>query len=312
MVPFTNSIQAGNVPQYYQYDVSVPGSVVAAYQLLTNSGNLFMTVSKGPPLPDTNSFAYGSQGFGPQSIVVTSNSLPVPLAPGRWYIGVFNEGATAVSNYEIMASETVTTIIPLTNSIPYTNSAVPGVDLTPFYSFNITNANTTAALFELYRLAGNADLTLDQGVLPYTPPFFASSTRLGTNFEQIVIRSNLLGTNITGIWYLGVPNNELTNVAYTIRAVVVATNGLLSISDVPITVGVTLNDSGGTNTVSLTWTSVEGETYDVLTNANLTTTNWGILATITNAPPYNATFTDPTPINGIPYMFYWIEQVPTP
>ncbi len=306
---FTNTIVAGNVPQYYQYDVSTNNPAAASFEFLRNPGNLFMSVRKGPPLPDMGGFDYASQGIGPQAIVVTSNSTPVPLASGRWYIGVFNVDTNPVT-YIIMAKESPLNLIGLTNGLPYVyNNQVPGVDISPFYSFNVASTNT-AALFEILSPGGNVDLTLGPvAVLPYDPQYFRTSLRLGTNSEQIVIRSNqfVSAGGIGGTWYLGAPNNELTNVFYTIRAVV-ATNGLL-ISDVPIHIGLTY--PGGTNGIRLTWTSVDGETYNVQTNADLTTTNWGVLSTVTGAP-YSTTFQDPNPIIGIPYLFYRIVQVPTP
>ncbi|MDB6067815.1 MAG: Peptidase and in kexin sedolisin [Pedosphaera sp.] len=304
MVPVTNTLAAAGIPRYYQYDVS--NGVAASFQLLKLSGNVDLVARKGPPLPDQAGFDYISARFGTnnESIVLVSNSVPVPLSPGRWYLGVFNNDVAAVT-YTILATEVgPPTIITLTNGVPFSFSSGPGPALTNFFQFNITQTNSKA-LFELYGLSGNVDLTLQFSSLPYTPPFFSSSARLGTNNEQIVIRTNL-GTNINGSWFLGVPNNDSSNVTYTIRAVV-STNGLL-ISGVPIGIGVTLPGPGATTGPTLTWPSVDGETYLVQESSNLVT--WTTIATVTGFGQITS-YTDPTPIS-VPVLFYRVIQVPGP
>jgi len=247
---------------------------------------------------------------------VLTNSQPVALTAGRWYLGVFNSDVTNV-NYTILATEYgPPLIIPLVNGVPRTNTFPPGLSFNTFYSFTITNTNSSV-LFELYNLSGNVDLTLNRGLgnLPYTQPpqFFATSARPGTNDEQIVVRTNAtLGvyttTNLNDIWYLGVPNNDNTSNTFTIRAVV-DTNDLL-ISDVPFTISVT----GSTNGPVLTWPTVAGQTYEILSSSNVTTPliNWTPLVTNSNAPPYLESFIDTNFSLSTPYMFYSIWQLPTP
>jgi hypothetical protein len=236
---------------------------------------------------------------------------PLPLTPGRWYLGVFNNDVNPVT-YTIMATENgPPTIIQLTNDVPFTTNFPPGLSANTFFSFTITNTNS-AALFELYKLNGNVDLTLDRGSnnFPYSPPFLAQSSNPGTNNEQIVIRTNMsafLGTNLNNIYYLGVPNNDATNVTFTIHAIV-ATNGML-ISAIPIDVGITNTPNG----LTFTWPSVAGETYQIQENPDLgNPTNWTVLATVSNAPPEINTFLDTNSIFGAPHMFFRIIQVPTP
>jgi subtilisin-like proprotein convertase family protein len=311
-IPYTNSLADLGQPTYYQYDVST-NAIAAAFEILNPSGNVDLVARRGPPLPDLLSFDYISSnpGTNNEAILVTTNSTPVPLTAGRWYLGVFNNDTNTV-NYVIRATEIgPPTIIPLTNGIPFTNMATPGILPTNLYSFVINQTNS-AALFELYKLSGNVDLTLDRGVLPLTPPFFATSSNPGTNSEQIVIRTNILGTNINDTWFLGVPNPTTSNVAYTIRAVV-ATNGILQ-SGIPIYLTETPPPPGSTNGPTLTWPSVLGETYEVIYTNNLfvPSSNWNVLTTISNAPAPITTFTVPIPIPSFPFMFYRIVQVPTP
>jgi len=309
-VPVTNTLPAGGVPRYYEFTVDT-NAVSSLFQIINPSGNVILVASKGTPLPNTTNFDYISAvpGASPQNILVLTNSTPVPLGPGAWYLGVYNNDVGPVS-YTIEASEQgPPNIIVLTNGIPFTNTAPPGPDVTTFYEFDITT-NVPAALFELYKLNGNVDLTLDRGTLPYAPPYFGSSFNPGTNREQIVIRTNLLGTNIVSSWFLAVPNETSSNVTYTIRAVV-STNGLL-ISGVPITVTATPPPPGSTYGPTLNWPGVPGEWYEVQATPNiLTPTPWPTIATF-EADGENVTYTDPTPITNNPAQFYRILQIPAP
>ena len=235
-----------------------------------------------------------------------SNSAPVPLSAGSWYLGVFNHTANPV-NYTVEALELgAPTIIPLTNDERFTTNFSPVQSLTTFFSFTTSNF-PTAFLAELYQMNGNVDLALDLTNFPFAPPYFAESANAGTNGQQIVVRTNQsgLGTNLDGLWYLAVPNNTGSNVTFTIHAVE-ATNGIL-VSAVPITLGVVVPPSGSPTGPTLTWPSVNGETYEIDTSTDFIT--WTFLATIQATGP-TATYTDPNPITGVPFLFFRIKQIP--
>jgi hypothetical protein len=307
LVPVTSTLAPiSALPHYFYYDVS-SNAIAVAFEILNPSGNVDLVARLGSPLPDLNSFDYKSANLGTnnETIVVSSNSAPVILTPGRWFLGVFNNDVVPV-NYTIEAIEVVPpnpTVIPLTNDQVFTTNFPPGPALQTFFSFTITNS-PSSALFELYNLNGNVDLTADPNTFPFSPPFFASSLNPGTNREIIVLRTNQLGTNINGTWYLGVPNNDSSNVTFTIHAVV-ETNGLL-ISKVPIRVGVTVTNVTGTNYLTFTWPTIPGETYEVQDSTDLTT--WTTIAVITATGP-TISYTDPRPINSAPQRFYKIVQV---
>ena len=303
-LPLTNSpLAATTVPRYFQYDVSSNATAVA-FELINPTGELNLVASR-VPLPDEVTFAYETGvTAGDATILVASNSTPVALAPGRWYLGVFNHDAMPVS-YTLEALELgPPTIIPLTNNQAYATNFSPGQALTTFFEFTITN-NPTAALFELYQMNGNVDLALDEGIYPYAPPYFMESANAGTNGQQLVIRTNQLGTNINGNWFLAVPNETGSNVSFTIHAVE-ATNGLL-ISAVPLNVTATLPGLGAGTGPTLTWTSVTGEQYEIDYSPDLV--HWTPLGVVI-AGGQQTSFTDPTPITGI--RFYRIVQLPLP
>jgi subtilisin-like proprotein convertase family protein len=202
----------------------------------------------------------------------------------------------------ILANSVSSSVIPLTNGVPLTFTTAVG--FTNFFSFDVTQTNA-AVLFELYNLNGNGDLTAQKSNLPVTLPYLAS-TNSGTNYEQIVVRTNGLTPNINAIsWFLGVPNQSTNPITYTIRAVV-PTNGLL-ISGLPF--GTTAARPGGTN-VQLAWApAVNGEKYEVRTNSNLGSTNWGAVTSLV-ASGTSMLFADPTPPGTPSTLFYRIVQVP--
>ena len=197
--------------------------------------------------------------------------------------------------------------IPLVNGVPLPYTTPAGQ--TSFFSFDITQTNA-AVLFELYNLSSNALVNLNRGgILPMSSPYYAtSSVAPSMSYQQIVLRTNITGlTNLNQIsWFLGVPNTNSSPINYTIRAAL-QTNGML-ISGLPI--GTKVSQSGNTN-VQLAWNpTVSGETYEVLTNANLAASNnWAPLATNV-ASGTSLTFTNSIPTAGLPSLFYWVVQVP--
>jgi hypothetical protein len=312
LVPVTNTLAATTVPHYYQYDVST-NAVAVAFLLYNLSGNVDLVAQRGPPLPTETSYNYisANPGTNDETILISSNSTPVALAPGRWYLAVYNHDVSPVT-YTIEAAELVPTLIVLTNDqrLTMTNESLLAAQET-FFQFDITNA-PAGALFELYNLSGSVDLTLDFNTLPFAAPFFMESASPGTNGQQIVIRTNLLGTNLTGVWYLGTPNQVTSNVTYTIHAVVTDTNGLL-VSAIPINPVVTV-PVGGPTGPTLTWNTVNGECYDVEYATNLISpVVWTPLPGMpVQASGTTLSVTDPTPITGIPFRFYQIIQTNCP
>jgi len=104
-VPLTSDIAPTLIPRYFQFDVSTNAAAVA-FELFNLSGNAELVARRGPPLPNLASFDYGSfnPGTNDETIIVFTNSFPVALTPGRWYLGVFNLDVTNVT-YTIRATE---------------------------------------------------------------------------------------------------------------------------------------------------------------------------------------------------------------
>jgi subtilisin-like proprotein convertase family protein len=237
-VPVTGVLttNVADVDRYFAFDVT-GNAYEATFQLLQLSGNADLVVRKGTPLPTLTSSDYGSfnAGNADENIYVLTNSSPVPLSAGRWYLGVFPRDPRPIQ-YAILAKEldlnaSTTNIIDLTNGVPFNFTAGPGAALTNFFRFTVTNS-PPAIHFELYNLSGNGDLTVQTNAPPFAPPFFQTSQQPGRSPELIFMATNSALssltnsalTNLNAQWYLGVPNHETNLITYTIVAVL-DTNG---------------------------------------------------------------------------------------
>jgi subtilisin-like proprotein convertase family protein len=236
-VPVTGVLKTNDLERYFVFNVS-SNAYEATFQLLKLSGNADLVVRKGTPLPTLLSSDYGSfnTANADENIYVFTNSSPVKLSPGLWFLGVFKRDFGPVT-YTVLAKELDTnalnavTIIDLTNNVPFDFTAGPGAALTNFFRFTVTNF-PPAIRFELYNLSGNGDLTVQTNAPPFGPPFFQTSQQPGVSPELIFMATNSALssltnsalTNLNAQWYLGVPNRETNLIAYTIVAVL-ETNG---------------------------------------------------------------------------------------
>jgi len=304
-VPVTSLL--GVLPRYFQYDVTTNGWAVA-YELFNLSGGGRLVVSQGPPLPDEFFHAYQGDGgtANPVMINVASNTVPVGLAPGRWYVGVFNHAAGPLS-YTVEALEVGTpVIIALTNDEVLSTNFSPVQALNTLFAYAVSNG-PVKALFELYGLDGDVDLVGNLGTYPLAPPYDVTSANAGTVGEQIVVRTNAGRVSLNGNWYLRVPNNAGSGVNFTIHVVQDDGSGVL-VSRVPLNPVAVLPAPGAGTGPTITWVTVAGETYEVQTSPDLVT--W-----TTVLPPLIATgttlsWTDPNPLGGT--RFYRIVQIPGP
>jgi subtilisin-like proprotein convertase family protein len=104
-VPVTGTLAVHAPPSYFAFDVSGQATVVS-FQLADLSGNVGLYAQDGLPFPTLTDFDYASANpsTNEQQILVLTYSVPVPLEPGWWYLGVFNNDTNTVS-YTILATE---------------------------------------------------------------------------------------------------------------------------------------------------------------------------------------------------------------
>ena len=225
-VPVTRSIVAGNTPDYYQFTVTSM-AFKAVFDLFPTNGDVNLVLRKGgpefDPLPTMTRRDYASTqpGTSPEQVMVTTNSIPVTLSPGVWYLGVYNADTNNV-DYTIRATEflgIVTNLVQLTNNAPINAEQAFGPYLTNFYRLSITETNPTFRV-DMLNLTGNVDLVLRRGLYPTTNLFDASSMNPGTNSETIVVTTNAALTDLNGDWYITVLNRETNAVDFTLRAII--------------------------------------------------------------------------------------------
>lgn len=315
-----SSLAVANM-HYYSFDVGSSGDPAItnlSFELHSNTNSPFVHLVASRALPVFDLFPrpthyeyHSTETAAPDHIIITSNSIPVKLAPGRWYLGVYNMG-TNVAQYTIGASESSSRppIFDLTyldigaNSYALTNFSVPPRNmLNSFYHF-ITHEAQAAVLFEIFNVDPDVDLIVRRGDLPSRDLYDFSflSPRGGprnVGYEPIPIRSHgPSGTNVfvptLGVstnWYVSLVNRGF-NTATGMLCVKVFT-------DINPIVGCVFNASftapitpGGP--FDICWDSTPGTSYDVEFTADLLT--WSKLYTnqvatgsptcvgITNAP----------------------------
>jgi len=109
-IPYTN-IVAGitsvtNLPvDYYRFTVS-NNAVRAQFEILQPSGDVNLYVRKGLPPPAPYDYEYRSvnAGTGEELVNIFTNSSPVRLTPGDWYLAVVNTTTNPV-RYVVVATQ---------------------------------------------------------------------------------------------------------------------------------------------------------------------------------------------------------------
>ncbi len=321
--PVEGIVGPAGIPTYFQFDVPAqddtnqnPREVV--FLLNGAQSNLTLVVSQTLPLPDLSQYDYISRmaSTNDQLVMVLTNNTPYPLSQSRWYAGIINSRATNVPfTVQACYSASITNaprLIPLTNNIPFVApantefAAPPGPPKWLFYEFDLTN-NVDAMLFELYGLTGDADMILQREVPSGMAPYFDGSFRTGRSPEGVVVRLNRDLGDLRGKWYVGVYNNELVDVGYTVRVTTPDGSGLLNTA-LPLLLNMT--SAAGPHGITLQWNSIPGEVYIVEFSQTVFPPVW---STLPIAQPIVAT----TPVSAIELPvgstgkgFYRIRHVP--
>ncbi|HWW00076.1 MAG TPA: S8 family serine peptidase [Candidatus Acidoferrum sp.] len=326
--PLSNFVWQAGIPRYFQFDVptnAVPPGLPAREVVFLLTGvqsnyvglgsNVTVVLSQHLPLPDLTHFDYISSQPDTNNdvVLVTTNTTPFPIQTNRWYVGVFNNTYTNVPFIVQACYATATNypiIIPLTNGVPFvadfTNQFVapPGPPEWFFFQLQITNF-VDAVLFEMYNLSGDADLVLQRDTVPGMAAYFDGSFEVGRAPEQIVLRTSADVPDLRGNWFLGIFNNESTNVAYTLRAVVQSNLMLRSAQPIQAQLSRMRTPPGG---LLFQWNSVVGEAYLVQFTPSLSPATWADVGLPIRATTPLTTDVVPIPVSGI--GFYRVIQVP--
>ncbi|PYI83510.1 MAG: hypothetical protein DME26_14870, partial [Verrucomicrobia bacterium] len=210
-IPYSTNIAATNLLDYYQYDAS-PLAVSLTFEVFNAGGDVDLVARHGLPLPNPNNYDYISQNLGTNDELISV--FPIP---GRWYLGVVNNENFTVA-YTIKATETLATIVSLTNAVPYTNT-IGTNSFGDFYRFTVPS-NAVRATFEILNPSGDVNLYVKNGLpLPGPGRFDFFSGNPGTNEEQLIVSNTSTPVALTpGDWYLAVQNSDAAPVTYSVRA----------------------------------------------------------------------------------------------
>ncbi|MFN3407958.1 MAG: S8 family serine peptidase [Limisphaerales bacterium] len=299
-VPFCATQPAGGIPRYFSYTVSTNATAVA-FELSGLTGNLNLLARRAAlPQPFLYDYAGLNPGLLDEEILILTNSLPVPLAPGTWYLAVVNT-TIAPANYCLTATEftnALPVIITLTNGVPFnaTNARPPGT--ADYYRYPVTAA---AARLQLETFAADGDVTLvaSRGLpLPDLFTFDYRSARPGTNDELIVILTNSAPVTLTpGDWFLAVVKMQPGPVRYTVMATEWPATGR------PLTI--LSSGPTGTNTWCITWASLPGVHYFVEGKTNFLDPAWTVMSPVITAVDTTTTWCFPWPS---PFTFFRVVE----
>ncbi len=240
-IAYPTTLVASNSPtsfgfNYYRFEVS-SHAFQARFETFGTTNNLTLLAQKGLPLTNENAFTYQTNLplQGTRVIDVLTNSTPVKLGPGVWYMAVFNPNPFAVPYSARVTEITPNQIVRLTNALAYSNAIAPqlttrlsGID---YYVFTVsTGAFQTT--FETTNATGNVDLYVTRGLpIPGIAGFPLASTNPGTSEEMILVLPGSTPALTPGDWYLAVVNRELTNVSYAVRATEWTTNSMVTLTN---------------------------------------------------------------------------------
>ena len=304
-VPVTSTLNPGTLPRHFYYDVSSNAAAVS-FKLYNLSGNVDLMARKGPPPPTLDSYDYGSFNSAAleDEIVVFTNSRPVALSPGRWYLSVFNQAAVPVT-YTIVATEftsALPSIIDLTNGIPYFNTNAGPMGALDYYRYHVTPV-AVRAQFEVTGPDSDVTLVARKGLpLPNLATFDYISAKPGTNDELIVLFTNSAPVALSGgDWFLAVANLTALPVSYAIKATEWPAGSAPAL--------VITNIGVFSNSVCLTWTSRPGEQYHVAGLTNLNRPNWVTVSPTITAPADATTWCLALPS---PFQFFRVLTGPAP
>jgi subtilisin-like proprotein convertase family protein len=228
----TNTVPGVGI-QYYAFDVST-NATGAAFEILRPGGDVNLVVRGALPLPTSSTYDYlsANPGTNYEYISVLTNSPVAPLKPGRWYLGVYHAGFTnypyGVRVTEEYYFDTNSPSFPVTEifaDTPVNLVVTPGAVVTNFYRLHIA-AGGGAALWELYNLAGDADLLLARDYPPSMARYDYISRAFATNREQVIVETDFLNPILAGDWYVALPSNATNDIGATLRTTV-STNGFL-------------------------------------------------------------------------------------
>ena len=223
------NIGAGTGLDYYVFEVST-NAVQALFEVYgLNLGDVNLFVHRELPLPDSTKFQLSSTNpdKSAEAILVASNSVPLSLAPGLWFLTVETvvppPSITLSNTYTIRASEILTTnITRLENATPLTRTIdpivpSPGKPPVDYYVFHVST-NAIQAAFKVFGADDEVDLFLSRNPLPSSTNSDVGSINSFPDDEVIILTPDTPVALTPGDWYLAVVNRATVAVNYSVCA----------------------------------------------------------------------------------------------
>lgn len=213
---------------YYHFAIET-NAVAAAFLVYDATTNLTMVLSRGLPLPTDQNYDYleRTQARGYAQIMVYPDSVPVELAPGDWYIGVYNGAYNASQPFEPISYKIVATQytdeIPTPEELfsgrPVSDRIAPGE--THYYQYRVSSNGIS--------LWTQMDQMSEEGSLNLYSKYGLPLPDSGNRFYEFAVDPELgldwwltLETDpyplIPGTWYYAVENTNSFAVDYRFRA----------------------------------------------------------------------------------------------
>ncbi len=215
-------------------------------------------------------------------IIVNSNSLPVKLSPGRWYLGVYSATDSydtseyRGANYAITARYATAPLFRYTNlidGVPVDFQVGNGNLLTNFYRF-VSDQTNAAVVFSIYATDGDADLIIKRSDLPSLDLHDFSYLKVGPQdsvsgtYEAIPLRTNIFIPHLNATnWFLAVANRDRYNASVKGRVCVRVFPYVASNLGCEFNVDISFR---GTY-IEIYWNTVPGTTYQLETTSDFIT-----------------------------------------
>ena len=278
-LPIATTMAAGDPPRYFYYDAAADETAMS-FTLDGLSADGSLVLRKGIPFPTPQDYTYGSfnPGLGREEIIVTTNSDPVVLSAGRWYLGVYKVNGGGM-DYTILATaytNPIPTIVTLYSGVPYSTVNPGGTQTNDYYRF-VVSPKAARLQFDVLNPTENVVLVARKGLLPPdlgSYQYLSDNTgfRVGPVDEMIVVYDFTQPVPVApGDWFLTVVNLFGDPVSYSVKATewqVYGTNFGI--------VGQTVQGdlASGTFQLCLTWLSEPGMRYYIEGKADLQSLNW--------------------------------------
>jgi subtilisin-like proprotein convertase family protein len=257
-------------------------------------GNVDLFLSRDPCLtnfstfdPSLATYPYASVNPGntPECISLSTNSAPVPLGPGDWYVAVVNRSARPVPYCFSTTPFTNNPYVSLTQAVPVCETVMPtnatgGIGVN-YYSFDVTG-DMLQVSFQVLGASGNVDLYAQYGLCFQNRDTFSlatvnasyASTNAGTDPELLCIgRATQPFPLRNGTWYLAVVNRETNDTDFCVMAKALYSTNVATLGNNAGLVYSGLRPPGQIDyyrfTASPGAVQVNFEVYDITNNADL-------------------------------------------